>query len=71
MAFLSLLASRHVDENSVHDATNNARVISLAASGNHLTSPTMIRKSISVGADDRAGSSKSSFYAITVGRMYM
>lgn len=33
MAFLSLLASRHVDENSVHDATNNARVISLAASG--------------------------------------
>src|SRR5471030_565450 len=72
MAFLGLLTSSYVDENSVHDATDNVCIISLTPSRypsdlvtNHYTEVNFI------SADESARSDKRRLYSITVRRMNM
>src|ERR1017187_8284014 len=72
MAFLGLLTSSYVDENSVHDATDNVCIISLTPSRyptdlvtNHYTEVNFI------SAHKGARSDKRRLYPITIRRMNM
>jgi hypothetical protein len=70
MAFLGLLASGDVDENSVHDATDDVRVVSLTAGRYPADLVTDHDAEVDfISADDGARRSKRGLYPITIRRM--